>query len=104
MKALILGFGLILMSFGLILMMLAGAWFFPGNLSEHLPLLAAGILGTLAALCDILAIALNGGTLPAKKNQRRPYLYTLVKVSFITLILTSIFATASAAIQSWWPQ
>jgi|ERR1035438_879171 len=104
MKALILGFGLILMSFGLILMTLAGAWFFPGNLSEHLPLLAAGILGTLAALCNILAIALNGGTLPTKKNQRRPYLYTLIKVAFTIFILTSIFAVASAAIITWWPQ
>jgi hypothetical protein len=95
---------ILVLSVALILGILAGAWFFPGNLSEHLPLFVAGILGIVAALCNIVAILLNGRVFPTKKNQRRPYLYMLVKVGFIICSLTSIFAVASAAVNTWWPQ
>jgi hypothetical protein len=69
-----------------LLLGLAMLWWFPGEWIGNLSLLAAAILGIIATLCEISAILLNGGTLPTRRLQRRPYLYTMLKIGHVTLI------------------
>ena len=87
-----------------ILYFLGSLWWFSDDLTDHIPLLVTCSLGILGALAAIVAIALNGGTPPTKRNERRPYLCTLSTISNIILFITGLYALASAALGFWWPQ
>ena len=104
MKVLAFIFGLSFLFVGFLLVLLGILYSFPAPWNKPLPLVVALILGLIAILCEISAILLNGVTLPTRKNQRRPYLYDLLKLGHIIFIFMGIFSLASAALRFQWPQ